>query len=85
MTTGQGYVGDWEVAVSTRLVTKPDAWMLTYAGQAHAVFVTQHTPVVVKVRVALGSCEKSSGGKPRTPPYQGSAGMSAGKLEFAWK
>ena len=54
MTAGQGYVGDWEIAIPTGLVTKSDAGVLTYADQAHTALITQRTLVVIKVRVALG-------------------------------
>ena len=39
-------------------MTEPDAGVLTYAGQAHTIFVTHRALMVIKVRMALGGREK---------------------------
>ena len=62
---GQGHIRDRELAFAARLMTASDAGMLSYAGQARAIFVTQCTLVIVKVRVTLGDygeSEKAYGG-----------------------
>ena len=58
MTTGQDDIGGRELAISAGLMAESDAGVLTYAGQAHAILVTQHTLVVIEVCVTLGGCEK---------------------------
>ena len=53
VTARQGHVGYRELAISTLFVTESDAGVLTYACQAHAIFVTPCTLVIVEIRVAL--------------------------------
>jgi len=65
-------------------MTESDTGVLAYACQAWAAFVTQCALVIVKVRVALGVCDKDEKlhqDRESTLPYQGSAIMSTGKLE----
>jgi len=62
MTAGQDYVRDWELAIAARLMTASDTGMLAYADQARAVFVTQRTLVVIKVRVTLEKVRKCTVG-----------------------
>ena len=66
-------------------MTESDAGMLTYAGQTHTVFVAHRALMVIKFRVTLAGREKVHTGEQNILPYQRSASMSAGKLEFAWK
>lgn len=49
-------------------MTESDAGVLTHAGQAHAVFVTQRALMVVEVCMALGGCEKAHNGERDTLP-----------------
>ena len=44
-------------------MTEPDAGVLTYAGQAHTVFVTHHALMVIKVCMALAGREKVDTGE----------------------
>jgi len=53
MTARQGHIRYWELAIPALFVTESDAGMLTYACQAHAVFVTPCTLVIVQIRMAL--------------------------------
>jgi len=67
-------------------MAESNAGVLTYAGQARTVLVTQRALVIIEVRMALGGREKDEKihyNLESTLPYQGSASMSAGKLEFA--
>ena len=86
MTAGQGYIGNRELAISAGLMTESDARVLTYAGQAHTVFVAHRALVVVKVCMTLGSREKSKkvhGGSEKVHPYEGPASMSAWEFGIA--
>jgi len=58
VTAGQGHIRDRELAISARLMAESDAGVLTYAGQAYTVLVTQRALVIIEVRMTLGGCEK---------------------------
>jgi len=53
VTAGQGHIRYRELAISTLFMTESDTGVLTYAGQAYAVFVTQCTLVIVEVCMTL--------------------------------
>jgi hypothetical protein len=53
VTAGQDHIRYRELATPTGFMTKSNAGVPTYAGQTHAVFVTQCTLVVVEVRMTL--------------------------------
>ena len=44
-------------------MTEPDAGVLTYAGQAHTVFVTHRALMVIKVCMALAGREEVDTGE----------------------
>ena len=54
MTAKQGRIRYWDLAIATGFMTAPDTWMLTFADQARANFVTHCSLVIIKVRVTLG-------------------------------
>ena len=86
MTTGQGHIGYRELAIPAGFMARSDAGVLAYAYQARAAFVAPCTLVIVKIRMALSfydKGEKLHQDRETTHTYQGSASMSAGKLEVA--
>ena len=83
VTAGQSYIGNRELAIATGFVTESDAGVLA-AGQAHTVFITRCTLVVVKVRMTLFARNVRWCVIMGRIPYQRPAGMSAGELKVAW-
>jgi hypothetical protein len=52
VTAGKRHIRKRERAISAGLITGSDAWVVTYAGQAHTFLVTECALVVVQVSVA---------------------------------
>ena len=58
MTAGKFHVRKGELAISAGLIAESDAWVLTYASQAHTFLATERALVVVEVSMALAIAKK---------------------------